>query len=72
DICRHRGDIHLYRESDAFRAWQHGKQEREASIIASRLLIPSWALQEYGTEIELCAACDVPREALEYRRMTVP
>lgn len=38
------------------------RQEREADLVAARLLIPPWALDHYTTIAELAAACDIPYE----------
>lgn len=62
-IAEHPGSFYLFSADN----WMHHKQEREASIIAAHLLIPEWALSEYGAERDLTAACDVPGEALVYR-----
>lgn len=55
--------LHLCNEWE----WMYNKQEREASKIAARLLIPDGAFHLYDTIADLAAACDVPQLLVELR-----
>ncbi len=62
-IAGHRHGLNMLTE----RPWTWTKEEREASEIGARLLVPEWSLQEYQTIAELAAACDVPGRIVENR-----
>lgn len=47
--------------------WLYGRQERAATMIAARILIPDIALREGRSISEIAALCDVPTELVELR-----
>ncbi|MCS7294381.1 MAG: ImmA/IrrE family metallo-endopeptidase, partial [Dehalococcoidia bacterium] len=56
------GDEQVIRtcRSSSFAYHWDARLERDATIAAARLLIPEWAVREYGTVEAIAAACDVP------------
>lgn len=56
------GDEHVVRmcRATSFAYYWDARLERDATVAAARLLIPEWAVREYGTVEAIAAACEVP------------
>lgn len=56
--------IHLCAASP-FESWIDRRQEQRASLVAARILIPSWMLRDVGSVAEIATRCEVPMELVE-------
>lgn len=62
------GDVHLCAMTGAgFTDWLRGRQERQATLAAARLLVPDWVLNDGGTLGEIAVRCRVPVELVQLR-----